>query len=58
LWPAMLVHALNNASVVVLTPSTADEAAPRFSPLLAAPVGLAILATGFALILLPRRGQR
>ncbi len=57
LWPAMLVHALNNASVVILTPSTNEEM-PTWPAFLVGPVALAILATGFALIFLPRSKQR
>jgi sodium transport system permease protein len=57
LWPAMLVHALNNASVVVLTgPATGDE--PTSWSLPFAGAGLALLAAGFALLLPPRGSQR
>jgi hypothetical protein len=54
----MLVHALNNAAVVFLTPSSANEAEPTLSPFVVGPVSMAVLAAGFALILLPRTNQR
>lgn len=57
LWPAMLVHALNNATVVLLTgPTTKDEHASWSLPFAGA--GIALLAAGFALLLPPRGSQR
>jgi sodium transport system permease protein len=57
LWPAMLVHALNNASVVVLTGPAVSEHESSWS-LPFAGAGLALLAAGFALLLPPRGSQR
>jgi sodium transport system permease protein len=57
LWPAMLVHALNTASVVLLTGPAANDEKSMWSFTFAG-TGLALLAAGFALLLPPRGSQR
>lgn len=60
LYPAMLIHALNNAAVILLaTPRGAGVAAWLEARSLAMGVlALVALATGFALVLLPRNRSR